>query len=92
VIKGIACQTSSIPPNNNKLYSYVSGNVEQFDGTSVPVQTGVNNIYEYYAESNSMSNIADVTQVAVRISFNVVPNNGAPTSTIVKTFLANLMK
>jgi hypothetical protein len=27
----------------------------------------------------------------VRISFNVVPNNGAPTSTIVKTFFANVV-
>lgn len=31
------------------------------------------------------------TNVAIRIKFNVVPNNGAPPSTIVKTFLANLV-
>jgi hypothetical protein len=28
---------------------------------------------------------------AVRISFDVFPNNGAPKSTIVKTFLANIV-
>jgi hypothetical protein len=31
------------------------------------------------------------TSVAVRVSFNVIPNNGGPTSTIVKTFLANFL-
>lgn len=29
--------------------------------------------------------------VAVRVSFNVVPNNGAPSSMIVKTFIANIV-
>lgn len=30
--------------------------------------------------------------VAIRISFNIVPNNGAPSSLIVKTFFANLIQ
>lgn len=31
------------------------------------------------------------SQAAIRVSFDVVPNNGAPKSTIVKTFFANVV-
>jgi hypothetical protein len=57
----------------------VIGNYTAFTGTSVGTT--------YTVVRNQPPNNA----VAIRVSFKVVPNNGAPSSLIVKTFLANLV-
>jgi hypothetical protein len=57
----------------------VIGNYTAFTGTNVGTT--------YTVVRNQPPN----NFVAIRVSFKVVPNNGAPSPTIVKTFLANLV-
>jgi hypothetical protein len=57
----------------------VIGNYTAFTGTNVGTT--------YTMVRNQPPN----NSVAIRVSFNVVPNDGAPSSLIVKTFFANLV-
>jgi hypothetical protein len=62
---------------------------ESFSGT--PESIGDLNVYTGVTQiSGPLGTFSP--PVAIRVSFNVVPNNGAPTSTIVKTFAANLVQ
>ncbi len=72
--------------NPNTGYNFTAyGNHETFGNYNV--YTGSSVTLGYTVEHSQPTN----NQVAVRVSFNVVPNNGAPSSLIVKTFTANLV-
>jgi hypothetical protein len=64
----------------------VWGNQETI-GTNYNAYTGSSVTTSYSLEHGSQP----AAQAAIRVIFDVVPNNGAPKSTIVKTFLANIV-
>lgn len=54
---------------------------------SYTVYESLNLVTQYTVEHQQPNN----TQVAIKVSFNVVPNSGGPSVFIVKTFMANLV-
>lgn len=77
--------TDLFPPGGGESAS-IYGTLENYNGNDIYTSTG-----GVSASYVSVRPYPVHSSVAVRISFNVVPNNGGPISTIVKTFLANLV-
>jgi len=75
-----------ISPEYNFTVKGHGGRVESYNGNSI--FTGIGGISDYYYTLDDSSEPRET--VYIRISFNVVPNDGAPTSTIVKTFAVNV--
>ncbi|MBE5320879.1 hypothetical protein IM793_17060 [Pedobacter sp. MR2016-19] len=84
-IQNLTYQVVMINPNTG--YNFNANATHENIG-SLSVYTGSSVTLQYLAEHSLPVNN---TQVAVRVSFNVVPNNGAPSSLIVKSFVANLV-
>ncbi|RTL47441.1 MAG: hypothetical protein EKK39_14325 [Sphingobacteriales bacterium] len=84
IIKNL--QTQVVILNPNTAYNFQAfGNNETVG--SYNVYTGTSVTTNYTLEHGSQPS----NQAAVRVIFDVVPNNGAPKSTIIKTFLANIV-
>jgi len=64
----------------------VSGRLETYNGTNI--YTSKTSVVATYI---SPKPVPVSTTLGIRVSFNVVPNNGAPISTIVKTFAASIV-
>lgn len=84
-LRNLRTEAVVINPNTDDNFSGYGnhetiGNLSVYTGGIVTIQ---------YRVEHAANHIAN--QVAVRVSFNVVPNNGAPSSFIVKTFLADLV-
>jgi hypothetical protein len=73
----------------NPYYTQIWGNKETIGSYNVYTGGTVNTLFSD-AEDNSGNNLF-YYKAAVRISFDVVPNNGGPKSRIIKTFLADLI-
>ncbi len=83
-IQNLTTQVVVLNPDTGYQYQ-AYGRQENFGNYSAV--TGSSVTLQYTNEHGQPIN----DNVAVRVSFNVVPNNGAPSSLIVKTFLANLV-
>jgi hypothetical protein len=74
--------------NTSPAFAEAGGNVE-YIGTSKPVLTGVDGIRITH---QTLRNVDTPPQdLYVRVSFDVVPNNGAATVKIIKTFKADVV-
>ncbi len=83
-IQSLATQVELLNPNQG--YNFQTNGTLQNIGDYIAYESP-NLTTQYTIEHQQPSN----NLVAVKVSFYVVPNNGAPRSLIVKTFLANLV-
>jgi hypothetical protein len=83
-ISDVRYEVVCLKPQN---YFEVYGTIEQYYGRNI--NTSLNGLS--FAQRTSYFTLYPEDFV-LRVSFNVVPNNGAPASKIVKTFRANVVR